>query len=319
MKLFLYYAKKIIATVRTRVLLFRRGVQREPGVVVVPGRARGSIFFDFSNPTLVHLGDQLFHVPIVQHLVARGAEVHVETRSLQKTFAILGAKIGAPEAAPGLVVSKNDVAPESLDRFPESTFLGIHYGILGTEERVAYAISRIVLRELETLGQEYGTADEVPYGLDLRVATPAEATWVPKVAAVDAGKGLIAWNGYLGSDHMAALTRMPELLEKLHALRAEGYRIVHLGSAAEKRDDANVYPFVDLDLRGEIPPDEAVPFMEMPQVAGVLSFDTFLTHAAAMASKKIWVVMKRRSDAELFKKRFVPCVPGREHLLVWSA
>ncbi len=318
MNLVRYYAAKVLAVLRTELLIARRAERPEAGVVVIPGSVRsGPVLFDFSNPALVHLGDQLFHVPLAEHLAARGIEVFVDTPSLKQTFAAVGAKVGAPGTPPLLVLSKKDAAPECTSRFPESTFLGIHYGLLKTEEQIALAIARITLAELRKLGVGAGSTSEVPYQMDLRVAQPEQPTWLAKVRALEPGKGLIAWNGYLGSGHFAGQRRKGELEEKVRELRGAGYRIVHLGSAGEKSADRASYPFVDLDLRGEIPPDEAVPFMALPEVVGVLSFDTFLTHAATVANKKIWVVMRRKGNAQQFRQRFVPFVPGKEHLLVW--
>lgn len=313
-----YYVKKLIATARTILVIARYGEQVEPGVVRLSGTIKeGPVWFDFSDTTLVHLGDQLFHVFLVRHLASRGADVWVATPSLQKLFASLGAKVGTPQAAPRLIVSKNDAAPAAKKQFPKSTFLGIGYGGMRSTDRVASDIARLTLKELSDQGAELGNAGDVSYDNIDFTPDSAGSEWLAKLQQIDEGKGFLGWNATIASGQLQGNARRGEVHAKARELRDAGYRIVQLGSKGERETEGPAPDFVDLDLRGYVSPEDTFAFLKAPGVRGIVSFDNFLVHVATLTGSQVWVVYRYAKRIEEFRARYIPFFPSQKDVVAW--
>jgi len=67
--------------------------------------------------------------------------------------------------------------------------------------------------------------------------------------------------------------------------KKEGFCLVHLGSAQEKRGDARVYDFIDIDLRGDVDVLGLFAFFVDARVAGIVGFDAYNLHVAVLCGK----------------------------------
>ena len=308
-------AYKILAHARSAVAYRRHGFTRDAGVVFGSFGARnfsGTVVFAFSNPRLVHLGDQLFHEPLMRALSGRfDLRINGPTE-LAPYFRALGYKVddGADIPEGSLVVSKHDMAADISRRARQRAhFLGLDYSRFAGEEPVAVALTRIALENLERLSSEVKAADLL-----------ARLSFVPEVPAIDVeserwlaalspAERYYVYNNYVASEFLDAVDKENVLEQIARRRRQEGFRIVHTGSARDRARDRESRDFVDVDIRGEMPASSLFILFSLPNVEGVISYDTFVMHAAAACRKKLNVVIKQGQYKTLYRKRYVPMFP----------
>ena len=308
-------AYKMLANARSEVAHRRHGFTRDAGVVFGSFGSRnfsGTVVFGFSNPRLVHLGDQLFHEPLMRALSGRyDLRINGPTE-LAPYFRALGYQVDdgvhIPEGS--LVVSKHDMAADISRRARQGAhFLGLNYSSLAGEEPVAVALARIALQSLECLSSEVNAADLL-----------ARLSFVPEVPAIDVeserwlaalspSERYYVYNNYVASEWLDAVDNENVLEQIARRRRQEGFRIVHTGTARDRARDRESHDFVDVDIRGETPPSSLFYLFSLPNVEGVISYDTFVMHAAAACRKKLNVVIKQGQYKALYRKRFVPMFP----------
>lgn len=316
--MFFYYSKKAVAKIFSKALSVRYGLARERAVYAGSfGNYVSSktVVLAFWDRTLVHLGDQLFHQPLVEHLLARGYAVVIDdTTPLAPYFAALGARVASvadlqkEELVGALFVSKDDMVFDIWKKFGKGNAVAcINYGGLESDDRVALSLARIVLRTLKVLGDDAGDEkDIVAWRPDVPEAmTHAGTAWEEKLRAAG-DKKIVAFSNYVASDIVQAKGREKILENMAREKKREGYVLAHLGSAKEKREDARGYDFIDIDLRGEIGVLELFTFFADARVAGLVGFDAYNLHVAVLCGKDAWVVMKDESKKEHYAKKFVP-------------
>jgi hypothetical protein len=315
-----YYSKKAVAKIFSKALSARYGLARERAVYAGSfGKCflSKTVVLAFWDRALVHLGDQLFHQPLVEHLLARGYTVVVDDKTpLAPYFEALGARVMSVEdmqqkLSGALFVSKDDMVFDIWRRFGEGNAVaGINYGGLESDDRVAVSIARIVLRTLRELG-DADVGDErdaivwkprVPQAIVDRYAT---APWKEKLSAAG-DKKILAFSNYVASDIVQARGREAVLEQMARDKKKEGFCLVHLGSAQEKRGDARVYDFIDIDLRGDVDVIGLFAFFADARVAGIVGFDAYNLHVAVLCGKGAWVVMKDENKKDRYAKKFVP-------------
>ena len=321
-----YYSKKAVAKIFSKAVSARYGLARERAVYAGSfGKFASSktVVLAFWDRTLVHLGDQLFHQPLVEHLLVRGYAVLVDDKTpLAPYFGALGARVVSVEdmqkeqLSGALFVSKDDIVFDIWKKFGKGNAIAcINYGGLESDDRVALSLARIVLRTLKELGDDAGDEKDivawrprVPQTVIDRYAT---APWKEKLKSAG-DKKIVAFNNYVASDIVQAKGREKILEDLAREKKKEGYALAHLGSAKEKHMDARAYDFIDIDLRGEIGALELFAFFADARVAGLVGFDAYNLHAAVLCGKDAWVVMKDEGKKEHYAKKFVPMHPALE-------
>jgi hypothetical protein len=313
-----YYAGKLRATVLSRIAALRWKLQRRPGVLHGPigeFRFSGTIVFTFWNPALIHLGDQLFHQPLMQLLASRfdvriGVDNGLGPYFRALGFATLGAREAQALALQGAVlIGKDDVLHEVMRLAGEGNyFIGLNYPRLPEDERVTTALARAVLRILREL-QILDLGTDVP---ELPPPTPPAALLAPAgdrpwVAQLQAsGRRLLVFNDFVASDHLNARRRAKLLAQLARQKRSEGYRLVYVGSEADRRRAPATPDFIDHDLRGQLELIELYRLFGLGNVEGLISFDTFIAHVASQVGKDLYIVVKNLRKKDSFRARFVP-------------
>ncbi len=109
------------------------------------------------------------------------------------------------------------------------------------------------------------------------------------------GDNLIIFNNYLHSGKFRKYFLNTNILNmKCEQLKSSGYKIIHVGSSEDKSHDHNLYPFVDLDLRGKIAIEELIKLIGSKSVVGVVTYDNFIMHVSLASNKITWVLFRGR-------------------------
>jgi hypothetical protein len=312
-----YYIRKLIRTGKTHLYAWRYGTWQAPGVLCVPGSIRNSdIFFDFSDTQSIHLGDQLFHLPLIAHLSKNGFNVWVSETALSGLWKSQGAQCGTPGAEPALIVTKSDTVLAARKRFSRSTVLGFNYAAFTSKRRVAEDIAHYVYQQLIALQ----LAKTAPDTLSLPTITASEKT--RELAATlrkdipETSKGIIAWNTTIESGFIGNRGRDALLKQCARTLHDEGYSIVHVGSAKERLVD--LPPYITADWSGLLPPATFIEWLTLPECTGVISYDTFIAHAATIARKPMWLVVRTKRVAAMMRKKYVPFTETHVTIRHWE-
>lgn len=84
------------------------------------------------------------------------------------------------------------------------------------------------------------------------------------------------------------------LYNKCIELKSRGYKIVHVGSAADKKTDTRHYAFVDEDLRGATELADIIRFFKDNEVAAVVSYDNVFLHLGNLYNVFTYVLFRGR-------------------------
>ena len=71
-------------------------------------------------------------------------------------------------------------------------------------------------------------------------------------------------------------------------------KVIHVGTADEKKKDKNYYNFVNIDLRGETTPADMFYLASLDNVKYNVSFDGFIMHIFSIYGKKSYVLFRGR-------------------------
>lgn len=318
-----YYLHKIANRIFSiGIYLFCGFNDKKPGVHVgLLGKFKfeSKIILAFWDGGLVHLGDQLFHGPIVKYLVQK-YDVYVCGNSpLNEYFERLGAKAVSLENLKetnirgALFISKDDMAYQVWRNFKSgNSFVGTYYGAMRDNRKVVVSLSDAILGALQKIDpsvdpeREMAKIDFSP----ISFAAPAKA--FPELE----GKKVLAFNNYVASNY-TGITKREYILEEIcRKKKEEGYAIVHIGSERDKQGDGRDYKsLVDYDLRGKLNPLDLFSFFSRENVKGVIGFDTYVMHVASLLRKDLYIVVRNEREKEIFRKRYIPMYPGAEDIL----
>lgn len=266
-----------------------RQFKRAPGLYDPnPGRPVRTVGFDLCGPSYAHLGDQLFYQPLIRYLESCGLQVGVApTKPMREYFAAQGHRLIEPEQ---LADCDLVIAPvwALLDQPEERRFTHCLY-VDATDPAIDIPLCGYLVREVGArLGLPPSLMDD----------TPAAWADAPSTLALEPGVSYALFNNYVDSGRFRINRRSHTLLRGMLAeLKAQGVRIIHAGSADDKRKDTADYTEVDLDLRGKTSIADAFRLAAHPQVEHVVAFDTFIMHLG-LINKKLCYVHVRRSSAK---------------------
>jgi hypothetical protein len=326
-----YYLHKIIAKILSAFVYLWRGKNLRRGVFEIVPRDfvfQKKVVLAFWDLSLVHLGDQLFHEALVRYLVGHNVEVYVCGNSpLNVYFSDLGAaavplvdlqKKGIDGA---LFISKDDVAFQFTSLFgKKNAFIGINYAALDTEEKISVEITRIALEFVKKNGFGGDVGVEMRK-IDFKPNIPKTILdgydhegWMRTLSS-EPEKKFLVFNNYVASNFFDVSKRESLLEELCKKKRKEGYIVIHVGSKKDRAADRRKYNFIDFDFRGILDPIALIKLFSLKNVLGVVSFDTYVMHAAALFGKDLYIVVKDESRKEIFRKRFIPMYPGADDIL----
>lgn len=292
-----------------RNLTFMRRHERAGGVFDFArlSSAPASVGFDISNARHVHVGDQLFYEPVMRAFRDREVKIVVAPiPAAREYFREAGYHVVEPE-----VVLDQELRISSIWMFgymPRDTrrerFLylnPIDHHITGP---VAEFLAEHALRAVR-LDAEDARIDGRPY-LVQPGPTPLDSLpgkWIVFNDTVSSG-----WFRVLPGDRRAVARAADEM-------RRRGFRIVRVGTEAERVDRPELVGVEDLDLRGRTSVMDLFRLLRSPKVAGTVSFDHVVAHMGMACGKPAIIRLRRmsRPHAE-FMKRFLipPFASGRD-------
>ena len=318
-----YYAHKIANTLLTKFVSPLASTQTGPGLLagsIGDFRFDRRFVFYFADSRLVHLGDQLFHQPLIE-LWRSGYELNVAVSGpFAPYFTSQGVRVISPDeyqsVAGAVIITKNDLAYDVAHRFPSGNyFVGVNYHLVQDPGPICYALARTVYDALTPLALDLpdlpGESSGVftPYVPDGLIAEMREEKWVESITS-DSGSKYLVYNDFVSSNHFAATRRMSVIAELARRRKAEGYKIVYTGSREEARKRPRPPDFVDVDLRGAFGPIGLYKLFSLDNVAGVISFDTFVMHVASAFRKDLYIVRKSVDYPAGYRRKYVPMYPG---------
>jgi len=84
------------------------------------------------------------------------------------------------------------------------------------------------------------------------------------------------------------------LEERCEYLKKQGFKVIHVGSPADKSSDSRRYDFVDIDLRGQLPMNDLLDLLSSHNVHEIVTYDNFIMHMAHIFNKSTSVLFRGR-------------------------
>jgi hypothetical protein len=296
----MYLLEKIIMSARNHTLM--RWHERAGGVFDFAGLARSprSIGFDTSNARHVHIGDQIFLEPVMRACRDRGVQVVVAPSAhTQDYFRDAGYVVGDSAR---VLEQELRVAPVFMYDFIPRRERSTRFLYLSTIDHhidapVSAHLARHVLAAA-CLDPDAPPVDGRPHLVSPGpTALDGEAgQWIAFSDVVDSG-----WFRVTAADRRV-LARIAQ--EK----RRQGYRIVRVGSAAERERAPEPLGFEDLDLRGRTSVVELFRLLRSPNVVGTISFDTVVGHMGIACGKDAVIRIRHfvPSHSAFIKRHLIP-------------
>lgn len=271
----------------------RRAVKAETKKIAPLLRSRESdfanfcknIFFDFSDRT-THLGDRLFFIPLVSELIASGFSVTISSKDCVTS--------ALAESICGLALRKCETPSEhDVVIYPAPSFFNFRKNypeavlVDFTDTNVASKISDQLISSVSEL-----------FRLDLQknFFRPFEK---PKIAKEflpgDNSIEYYLFSNYIDSGRFRKFfIDENKLLAKADKIAKQGYKIIHVGSKQDKAKDKKLYPFVDVDLRGQTSIPDIIQMVQSENIVGAITYDNFLMHLVGMYGKTAYVLFRGR-------------------------
>jgi len=266
-----------------------------------------SVGFDISNARHVHLGDHLFYEPVIRAFRDRGVAVVVAPiPAAREYFREAGYSVVEPEQvlAQELRISSIWMYGYMPGRERRERFIylnPIDHHIRGP---VAEFLAEHTLRVAQ-LDPGEAPIDGRPY-LVRPGPTPLDnesGKWLVFNDTVSSG-----WFRVTPADRRA-------VARAADAMRRDGYRIVRVGTEAERAARPALTGVEDLDLRGQTSVMDLFRLLRSPKVAGTVSFDHVVAHMGVACGKPALIRLRRMSRPHSdFMKRYLipPFAAGRE-------
>lgn len=244
------------------------------------------ILFYFPDEKYMHLGDHLFFEPTMKNLVKMGYEVSVcPTQMMWLYFEELGYKLIKKTDVTGtfdLMVTRTDYYEILLKH---DNMLLYDYINIGLKEKICNDIMKKIFLYL---GLEYSDSyDDIPSNI------------IPKKKItfnLDKKEKYILFNNYLdsGKKWNSPEDYNEKFAKKISELKKEGYKIIHLGTEIDKKNDTYLYKYVDLDLRGKTTIEELFSLVSLDNVEKNIGFDAFIMHLFFMNKKDNYIYLRNK-------------------------
>jgi hypothetical protein len=296
----MYIAEKLYMYARN--LTFMRRHERSGGVFDFAGLAAppASVGFDISNARHVHLGDQLFYEPVMRAFRESGVAVVVSPiPAARGYFREAGYEVVEPRVVLEQALRVSSIwmygyMPRSARRERFLYLNPIDHHITGP---VAEFLAAGALRAA-SLDPEAVKLDGRPYVVQPG-PTPLDdqrGRWLVFNDTVASG-----WFRVTPADRRAVARAAEEM-------RREGFRVVRVGTEAERVARPESVGVEDLDLRGKTSVMDLFRLLRSPKVAATVSFDHVVAHMGIACGKPAVVRLRRMSasHADFMKHRLIP-------------
>lgn len=235
-----------------------------------------------------HLGDQLFFEPLLKTLKNSYDVVISPTRPMEEYFKNLNYNV------------KREIDFKNYDLIITRTDF---YPLLKNIENTIFLKTRDLNKKICKL-----FIDEVLNFLNCKIDC-VNIKNKPSILKEEENNKLILEEGfkyiifsnYIDSGSIFTFNKSYKELEKFCKKRANqlGYKVIHVGSKKDKENDRNIYPFVDLDLRGETSVLDLFKIINKKNIVEYIGFDGFIMHLFFIYEKKVFVKVRNK----LTKKR----------------
>ncbi|MBT5855711.1 hypothetical protein HOH87_03650 [bacterium] len=316
--MFGYYISKLY------MLAQRLRLERSYGLIKKPGLSYGPLQdnFEWKNKVvllawdsqLMHLGDLLFYLPLLDRLVRQGVSVALLGESpIGGLFRAIGCRWereGYQEhLQDAVVLGKSDMLHQVAKYESKNTaFIGMDYRRLVGDARIARLISTAVEGVFKAFKWDWDdkvSSFEFSFLRKVLEGVNTKGAWREEVESLSNESSQIwVFNNYLSSGFRGNGAMQEILIKRAEDKKKATY--IYIGSENDRLKSPGSLPFIDLDLRGKLTPLEIVELLAMKEVAGAICFDTFISHVATLLEKDVDCVPRSKHMANIINRRFVP-------------
>lgn len=240
-------------------------------------------FFDFSDET-THLGDRLFFIPLIDQLLKSGYSVRL-SESDDVTNTLIVNILQSPPLEKVMPLSTDIVV------YPMPSYLNF---------RGRYKNSLIVDFTDATTERKIAEQLIISFKLLFRLRI-APCGFISENITASSSDYLIPESRYIVFSnyiHSGGFRKFFVDNDRLNAaavaMRANGYKILHVGSPADALNDSTYYSFVDIDLRGKLSIEQLIKLISSKNVVGAVTYDNFIMHLFGLNGKPATVLFRGR-------------------------
>lgn len=244
------------------------------------------VLFYFPDASLMHVGDNLFFEPICRLFQSNGFDVSIfPSNPVREYFSKLGYNfIGEQihlEQFDTVISSSRFI--QSLSKLKQKVVL------LETE---CPDINKALINDLQ---EKISNLFDFTTQVDPKPALP----FVPfdSDTFLNSSDQYILFSNYLVSGSFRVFKSKHDKLRTFaenYKLQNPNIKIIHVGSPKDKSNDSNVYPFIDIDLRGKTSILEIFSLVKSPEIIGYIGFDNFLMHVFFILDKNVTIMSRGR-------------------------
>jgi hypothetical protein len=241
------------------------------------------ILFYFDEPEFMHLGDHLFFLPLIKTFLDSGYQIKVAPT---KIMLPLFERLNVPLGELGSDFTEYDLIISRAELFDKL----INYRALLVD--VARNLSMPICDQLITqFGKYFNLKPYLPYDFSILYSVDI----LEKLSLLQQKK-YILFNFYCDSSSFLITKKKVETLAcrvKEYALR-DGYKVLLVGSKADKDEDNYIYDFDYIDIRGQTSVLDIFALALLNNVEHYIGFDAFVMHVFSLLHKTSFVVFRGR-------------------------
>lgn len=237
--------------------------------------------FDFTHHT-THLGDRLFFFPLIKSLHDKNIPYHITDNGLTEKlfYSIYG------------VCLVSSTGKNYINIIPKPSLL---YFLTKYDNLILCDFTDLKINNKVSLELISSFSSLFNINLDFNYSYDFNAKISLRNELLTDGDSYIIFNNYINSGFFRIFfLKMNLLIDKCILLKNSGFKIIHVGSLNDMRNDSNIYSFVDVDLRGLLSPDELISLLNHPNVVGIVTLDNFIMHIGHIFNKNTWVLFRGR-------------------------
>jgi hypothetical protein len=245
------------------------------------------VFFYFPDATLMHLGDHLFFEPLCNLFRKNGYAVEILPSTIMKEyFNQLGYSLNDKK---GLLT--NDLIISSSRFLPEIVKLDNDFLLIETEcPDIQKALIDDILEKVTVLFKMEKVVTSIPSYI-------YNHTNVRKKYNLDEHSKYIIFSNYLVSGSFRVFDKKHKKLEEAvvnFKYKYPDFKVIHIGSSTDLKNDTKNYDFVDIDLRGKTTVMELFEISNLDEVVLYMGFDNFLMHLFFILNKDVKIMSRGR-------------------------
>lgn len=235
-------------------------------------------YFDFSHSSM-HLGDRLFYLDAFLALSRNGKTVYISDCD-EKTKVIFS------NIAPEIKIVGRCFDPDRFNLIvPEQSVLA---KLLSICKANSYLVVKYSKKGEKNISWQLCDMLRVNY-------VPASETLQKET--IDCRSSKILMSNYIDSGFFRKLfVDEDKIPQKVLGLKDNDMQVLHVGTQKDKIEDSKVYPFVDLDLRGQLSVADLITFVRDHRPV-IVTYDNFIMHLGILFECEVHVLFRGRFTA----------------------